>query len=110
MFIRWSGGLTIADNCSISAYTKIITATHKSASSSFEFISRPTVIENNVWIGTAAIILDDSVLEQRCIIGAGCVFKGTAKENSIYVGNPATFMKPRDLHSDYSLCYHPFFR
>ena len=104
------GGLVIGDDVSISIYTKILTASHHKNSGSFEYYEGPVSIENRVWTGISAIILDNSVIRNNSIIGGGCVFKGQAEENGIYVGNPAKKITERTLEKEYQLSYHPYFR
>ncbi|WP_044914237.1 MULTISPECIES: acyltransferase [unclassified Butyrivibrio] len=104
------GGLTIGDDCSISIYSKIITASHKANSKDFEYYEAPVSMGDHVWIGCNAIILDGSILNDGCIIGAGAVIKGTVEENAIYIGNPATKVKERNKDLQYQINFHPFFR
>lgn len=103
------GGLKIENDTSISFGTTIITATH-SAGDNFEFIPGETIIKDHVWIGAHAIILNGTVIEKFCIIGAGCVFKGKSKKGEIYVGNPAKKIKDRECSEEYKIDYKPFFR
>ena len=51
-------------------------------------IKKPIVIEDNVWIGTGAIILPGFKLKQGCIIGAGVAVPKDIPENSILAGVP----------------------
>ena len=104
------GGLTIGCNVSISLYTMIISASHDKNSGTFEYYDKHTVIEDCVWIGARAIILEGSTLKERCIIGAGSVFKGSSEENGIYVGVPARIVGHRTLDNNYKLDFQPFFR
>lgn len=104
------GGLEIGNNTSISIYTKIITASHYKNSASFEYYCENTNIGDRVWIGAGAIILNGSTIQNECIIGAGCVFKGMAGETEIYVGNPAVMIKKRVLEGLYELTFNPYFR
>lgn len=103
------GGLIIENDTSISFGTTIITATHNSKDE-FEFIPEKVVIKDHVWIGANAIILNGSIIERLCIIGAGCVFKGDSKEKEIYIGNPAKKIRERDCLGKYEINYRPFFR
>ena len=103
------GGLEIENDASISFGTVIITGTHDS-SNGFEFKSDKVIIKDHVWIGTHAIILNGSIIEKYCIIGAGCVFKGNTEEKGIYVGNPSKLIKYRENVNDYKINYKPFFR
>lgn len=104
------GGLTIGNDASISIYTKIISASHKLNSSTFEYYPDPVIIGDNVWIGTGGIILNGTILKKNSVVGAGCVFKGVADENGVYVGSPARKIKERRLEKPYHLTYAPFFR
>lgn len=103
------GGLTIGNDVSVSIYSVIITASHHINSDTFEYFTGPVEIQNNVWLGTRSIVLNDSIVRTNSIIGAGCVFKGVSEENSIYVGNPAVLIKKRCLSKEYNLSYSPFF-
>ena len=44
-----SGGITIKNDVSISAFTKIYSCTHKTDSDFFEYITNPIIIKNNVY-------------------------------------------------------------
>lgn len=104
------GGLIIGDNVSISTYVKIITASHNPNSTNFEYVKEKTIINENVWIGTAAIILNNSIISKNTVIGAGCVFKGTSEHNGIYVGNPAKKIKERTKVTYEPLKYKAYFK
>ena len=84
------GGLTIGNNTSISMYAKIYTATHKSYSEEFEYI-------------TNAVVMPGSIVEDFNIISVNSVFKGKTKPNEMWRGNPATYFKNRDVKSKYTL-------
>lgn len=104
------GFLTIGNDCSISIYTKLITASHKAHSDMFEYYENGINIEDHVWIGCNAIILDGSKIKSGCIIGAGAVVKKETEEKGIYIGNPAIKIKERESNLLYRINYHPFFK
>ena len=108
------GGIQIADNASISLYTKIITGSHISSSKSFEYRSEKVVIGSNVWTGVASIILPGVELPHGVILAAGSVAinsKNEYEENHIYSGVPAKDIGERKGSMDYSLgSWKPFFR
>jgi len=56
---------------------------------------KPTVIEDNVWIGTRVIIMPGKTIRKGCIIGAGAVLTKDTVENGIYAGVPANLIKYR---------------
>ena len=104
------GKLYIGDDVSISIYSKFVTASHQLNSEEFEYYEHSTRIENRVWIGIGAVILDGSIIGQGSVIGAGCVFKGIATPYKVYVGNPAQEIKTRNPKLSYQLNYKPYFR
>lgn len=104
------GGLTIGANSSISSHSAIITGTHSISSGTFQYESAKVEIKENVWLGYGAVVLGESVIEEGAVIGAGCVFKGVAESGSVYVGNPASKIKERELESKYDIVFRPFFR
>ncbi len=56
---------------------------------------RPVVIEDDVWIGTRAIILPGVRVGAGSIIGAGAVVTKSVPPYSIVAGNPARVVKSR---------------
>lgn len=53
------------------------------------------VIEDDVWVGTRAIILHGVVIGKGSVIGAGAVVTKSVPPYSIAVGNPARVIRPR---------------
>ena len=105
------GGLKIGNNCSISMYSIIYTASHRTNSDNFEYFEDKTVIHNGVWIGARAILLPGVIVNDCCIIGANSVaVKGEYDEKYVYVGIPATKTHPRNVIEITELHHHMFFR
>ena len=102
--------MTIGKDCSISIYTKIITASHKMNSKDFSYYESDVIIGDNVWVGCGAIILDGSKIKDRSVIGAGTVFKGVANKEDVFIGNPARLIKKRNLQENYEIHYNTYFR
>lgn len=50
-------------------------------------------IENNVQIGANCVIIGEIIIGENSIIGAGSVVIKDVEKNSLYVGNPAKFVK-----------------
>lgn len=55
--------------------------------------SRPVVIEDNVFIGTGAIILKGVTIGKNSVIGAGSVVTNNVPPNSVVAGNPAKILR-----------------
>ena len=57
------------------------------------------IIEKNVWIGRGVIIEGNPeglIIGENSIIGANSYLKKSIPKNTIYAGNPATFLKKRN--------------
>lgn len=109
-YLDGRSGITIGNDVSISFGTVLITGTHSLNSDDFHYVGHEVLIEDHVWVGTHAIILDGSIIHSKAVIGAGCVFKGVADESGVYVGNPPKMIKSRNSNCNYEIDYSPFFR
>lgn len=58
-----------------------------------KIVAEPVEIDNNVFIGTGAIILKGVKIGKNSIIGAGSVVTKSVPPNSVAAGNPATFLR-----------------
>jgi acetyltransferase-like isoleucine patch superfamily enzyme len=56
-------------------------------------VSRPVIIENNVWIGLNSIILKGVRIGANSVVGAGSVVSRDVPPNSVASGNPARVVK-----------------
>lgn len=56
-------------------------------------VAKPVVIEDNVWIGGAAILLPGVRIGRNAVVGAGAVVSRDVPENTIVVGNPARVVR-----------------
>lgn len=82
------GGVTIGDNVSISADVSIVTIAKLTTNrSSAE--AKPVVIEDNVWIGTRAIIMPGVTVGQGAVVGAGAVVLRDVPPLAVVFGSPA---------------------
>lgn len=62
--------------------------------------ARPTIIENNVWIGARAFIAPGLTIATGAIIGSGAYVIQNVERDSIVVGRPATKIKKRTYIND----------
>lgn len=56
-------------------------------------VSKPIVIEDNVWIGMNCVIMKGVTIGENSIIAAGSVVTKNVPPNCVYGGNPAKFIK-----------------
>ena len=101
--------LKIGNNVNISHKTIIQTLTHDPQDSHFNCLCKPVIIADNVWIGTAAIILPGVTIGEGAVIGAGAVVTKDIPEYTIAVGNPAKVIKNRERDIQYKSKYRPYF-
>jgi acetyltransferase-like isoleucine patch superfamily enzyme len=57
--------------------------------------NREIIIEEDAWIGHGTLILKKAFIGEGCIVGAYSVVNSSLLPYSVYIGNPARFVKPR---------------
>ena len=98
-FIRAGGGLTIGNNVIISRNIILYTVSHNYKGELLPFdntsISKPVIIEDNVWIGTNVTIAPGTIIREGAIIGIGCSIYGEIPVRAI-VGSNGNIIGYRD--------------
>ena len=94
--IYTGNGVRIGNNVAIAANTTIAAANHEFRDPARSFREQGfmpsrggVIIEDDVWIGANAVLLDGAILRKGCIIGAGSIVGCEVPENSINYGQPA---------------------
>ena len=59
-------------------------------------VTKPVVIEDNVWIGGGAVVLPNVTIGRNAVVGAGAVVTRDVPANTIVVGNPAKVTREID--------------
>jgi acetyltransferase-like isoleucine patch superfamily enzyme len=107
MRIIGNGPVTIGNNFHSGIDCVIITQTHNYNGSAIPYdstyITKPVVIEDNVWLGHGVLILPGVTLGEGCIIQAGAVIVKDIPKLGIAGGNPAKVFKERDAEHYYLL-------
>ena len=81
----------------ISQDSFLCTASHDVSSPTLKLVTRPIVVEDNVWIGARSIILPGVTLHMASVVGAGSVVTKDVDEWCVVGGNPAKVIKKRVL-------------
>jgi acetyltransferase-like isoleucine patch superfamily enzyme len=94
------GGVRIGNGVRIAAHTVIIPANHNPPSEGVPLHMSGTrgkgiVIDDDVWLGTGARILDGVHISRHAIVGAGSVVTKSVPENATVAGVPALLIKQR---------------
>lgn len=75
---------------------QIYTATHllqaQARNQGWE-VAKAIVIEDNVWIGSGAILLPGVRIERNAVVGAGAVVTRNVPMNTVVAGNPARVIR-----------------
>jgi acetyltransferase-like isoleucine patch superfamily enzyme len=85
------GGIEIGENVLIAAHVAITSQTHDTGAPLYKYssVAKKVCIEDNVWIGTHAVILPGIRIGRNAIIGAGTVVTKNVPANDIVIGIPA---------------------
>jgi acetyltransferase-like isoleucine patch superfamily enzyme len=101
--IYTGNGVTIGKGVLISANCTLAPVNHEYRSRAKTIIEQrfmPTkggiLIEDDVWIGANAVILDGAVIRKGAVVGAGSVVMGELESYGVYVGNPVRLIKHRE--------------
>lgn len=100
-YVEGAGGITLGDNISIANGVTLISAEHNYTNTLIPIKDQGVklasiIIEDDVWIGSRAIVLAGSRVKKGSIIGAGAVVTKDIGEYEICVGVPAKVIKNRN--------------
>jgi len=95
------GGLTIGSSVSISHRVNLMTGSHDHRSPNFQGIFHPIVIEDYVWIGIGATVLQGVTIGRGAVICAGAVVTHDVEPYAIMAGIPAKKIGTRPENLDY---------
>lgn len=94
------GKITIGNNSTISQKTYLCASSHDISDVKNNLILKPIVIEDQVWVAADAFIGPGVKIEQGAVVGArSAVFK-SVEAWEVVSGNPAKFIKKRELLKD----------
>lgn len=99
VLVTTGGGVTIGDRVLIGYRTQILSSNHVIEGRSPIFhaghVKKPVVIENDVWIGAACIILPGVKIGEGAVIAAGSVVTKDIPAFAIVAGVPAKVIRYR---------------
>lgn len=91
------GSISIGDHTIVSQKAYLCASTHDHTQRNFPLVLRPIAIEDQAWVAAEAFIGPGVTVGQGAVVGArSAVFRNVAPW-SVVGGNPATFIKNRDV-------------
>lgn len=97
-YFQASGGIEIGNDVSIAHGVTLMTQNHSYEDRSIPIkdqpiISKPIIIEDNVWIGAKATVLYGRRVGKNSVIAAGAVVTKDVPPNTVVAGVPARVIK-----------------
>ena len=89
--------ITIGTKVAISREAFICTASHDITKPNRPLVTKPITICDGVWIGARAIVLPGVTVGEGAIVAAGAVVTKDVEPWAVVGGNPAKFIKWREL-------------
>ena len=89
--------ITISDQATVSQGAKLCSAGHDVSSRIMELTHAPIVIGENAWVAAWSIVMPGVIIGEGAVIAAGAVVTKNVEPWSIVGGNPAKFIKKREL-------------
>lgn len=99
----WIDNLTevsIGPNCCLSQGAMLLTGNHDYKSPGFELRVAPIVLEAGVWIGAKAVVCPGVTCASHAVLTVNSVATKNLDSYSIYGGNPAQFIRNRDMNDE----------
>jgi len=91
------GVVEIFENSTVGQEVYLCTGTHAFDNPSMNLITSKITIEKNVFIGARAFVMPGITIGENAIVGAGSLVTKNIEKNTIVGGNPAKFIKSRNL-------------
>lgn len=91
------GPITIGDCATISQRAHLCAGTHNYTDKTLPLLKPPIVVENQAWVCADAFIGPSVTVGEGAIVGARSVVTKNVDPWAIVAGNPAKFMKSREL-------------
>ena len=92
--------ISIGKNCCIGEDVRLLTGSHDISSPTFDLVTKPITIHDNVWVATGATILPGVTIGEGAVVAAGAVVTRDVEPWIVVGGNPAKFIKNRLLKTN----------
>jgi putative colanic acid biosynthesis acetyltransferase WcaF len=89
--------VTLGTNVCLSQGCYLLTGNHDYTKSGFDLITKPVNIENGAWMGARSIVCPGVNVGSHAVLAVNSVATRDLEAYSIYQGNPAVFIKTRNI-------------
>lgn len=89
--------IILGDNATVSQGVKLCTASHDITSKIMELTTAPIMIGTNAWVAGWSILLPGVTVGEGAVVAAGSVVIKDVEPWTVVGGNPANFIKRREL-------------
>ena len=89
--------ITIGSDVCISQGAMLLCGNHNYKSISFDLIVSPILLESGSWVGAQSTVCPGVTLGSHAILTVGSVAVSDLEPYGIYQGNPAAFVKTREI-------------
>lgn len=93
------GRIIIGEKSVISQRAHICASTHDVRDPKFQLLLRPVTIGRQCWVAAESFVGPGVTMDDQAVLGARGALFGDAEVDAIYGGNPAKFVKLRELQS-----------
>lgn len=88
----------IGSNVCLSQGVLLLTGNHDYKVSTMPYRNRPIVIEDGAWIGANSTVCPGVIVHENAVLTVGSVATKDMDANGIYQGNPAVFIRKREMN------------
>jgi len=92
------GRISIGAKTVISQGAHICASSHDLRDPLFQLVLRPVAIGRQCWVAAEAFVGPGVTMGDRAVLGARGALFNDAESDAVYGGNPAVFIKPRELN------------
>ena len=92
--------IEIGPSAVVSQQAYLCTGTHDRRDPRFGLITKPIVVGAGAWVGLGALVMPGVTVGEGAVVGARSVLTRDAQPWTVYAGQPARAIGPRELRDD----------
>jgi len=89
--------VVIGNNCCISQGALLLSGNHNYKKSTFDLMTGKIILEDGVWIGAKSVVTPGITCFSHSVLSAGSLLNSDMDPFSVYSGNPAKFVRKRNI-------------